>query len=109
MRQLDRGRPYDVVCGWGENHKYEQDGIRFDHHGVALDAEDIPYETMRKKEVVVQPIQEIKVPEVPEVDEDVTLEDLHIKLDALGIKYHHRAGISTLQKLLDAAEGRKIR
>lgn len=39
MRALDRTREFAVVSGVAE-HKYEQDGLRFDHVGACIDDKD---------------------------------------------------------------------
>ena len=57
-----------------------------------------------------------EVPETPETGTDDTnkpaevmpeLDALRAKLDGLGIKYHHKAGVKTLQALLEANEAPK--
>ena len=54
---------------------------------------------------VVEPDVEIIKAEVdlPEDEGPETLEDLRAQCDALGIKYHHRAGIDKLAALIEQA------
>ena len=102
-RMLDRSRPFDIVCG-GVYDCFQQDGRDFGPSGEEVGGEDFP--DIEPVILEVTPTREPE-PTVVEQDEDVKLESLHDKLRALGIKFHHRAGIPTLEKLLVAAELKK--
>lgn len=108
IRKIDWSRPYDKVSGPGEDHLYEQDYLKFDHDGNFVGKlpnyrePSAPEPGVYKKELTAEETNRdlITVLVEPE-DEDVKLEALHDKLTALGVKFHHRAKVETLQKLLD--------
>lgn len=111
-RKIDWSKPYDKVCGSGADHLYEQNHRHFDGQGFEVGGdgnicpschrENCPF-FMKEDSVIVPVVAQDAVIVTPnqEDDEDIKLEALHDTLTALGVKFHHRAKVETLQKLLD--------
>ena len=70
--------------------------------GIATILPDGPV-VVQGKAVVVQ-AEERAADHAPEAATEITADDLRAQLDAMGVKYHHKAGAAKLAELLIAAK-----